>query len=82
MKTINNQISIELNNLMKERGLNVSSLALLSGVSERTINKILNSDTLPSIQILTKLCNVFCINTCQFFDIILNNSSFKKELLA
>lgn len=82
MKIINKQISVEINNLMKGLGLNARSLSQLSGVSERTINKILNSEICPSKNTLMKICNVFCINICQFFDLIISNEFFKSELLA
>ena len=82
MNIIKKEISIQLKNLMEENGISKSSLAVLSGVSERTINKILNMETMPSTNIIEKICNAFCINTCQFFDMFINADMFKKELLA
>ena len=82
MSTIQNQIAIQLGRLMDEYGVNINALHLLSGVSMKTIHKILKNEFKPSINILQKLCNVFCINTCQFFDLIFQDETYMRELLA
>jgi len=82
MSTIQNQIAIQLSRLMDEYGVNINALHVLSGVSMKTIHKILNNESKPSINILQKLCNVFCINTCQFFDLIFQDETYMRELLA
>lgn len=82
MSTIQNQIVIQLKRLMEDNGVNTNALITLSGISEKTINKILKGDMQPSINILGKLCNVFCINTCQFFDLIFQDENYMRELMA
>lgn len=82
MSTIQNQIVIQLNKLMEDYGVNIDALHELSGVSIRTIHKILDNELKPSINVLQKLCNVFCINTCQFFDQIFQDKTYMQELLA
>ena len=82
MSTIQNQIAIQLNNLMEDYGVGEKALSELSGVSIKTINRILASEILTSINTLKKLCNVFCINTCQFFDLLFQDTTYMRELLA
>lgn len=82
MSTIQNQIANQLSKLMEDYGVSFNALQQLSGVSAKTISKILNSEIKPSINMLQKLCNVFCINTCQFFDYIFQDETYMRELLA
>ena len=74
MDKIQQEISKNITNLMEEQNLSIESLSLLSTLSQHTITKLLNCDIKPTIGILQKICNVFSINTCQFFDeIIMSN---------
>jgi transcriptional regulator with XRE-family HTH domain len=74
MDKIQQEISKNITILMDEQNLNVESLSLLSTLSENTITKLLSCDIKPTIGILQKICNVFSMNTCQFFDeIIMSN---------
>ncbi len=71
---IRTAISIKVQQLMTEQGLDVSALSKLSKVSTKTIKDIINITskkvTLPTI---IKLCRVLGISVSEFFDDIVNN---------
>lgn len=71
---IRKAISIKVQQLMTEQGLDVSALSKLSKVSTKTIKDIINITskkvTLPTI---IKLCRVLGISVSEFFDDIVNN---------
>lgn len=74
MDIIKKEISKNITSLMDEQHLSVESLSKLSTLSEKTITKLLNCELQPTISILQKICNVFSMNTCEFFDgIIIDN---------
>lgn len=84
MDKIQQEISKSIASLMEEYNLNVQTLSALSTLSEKTITKLLNCKLTPTISILQKICNVFSINTCQFFDeIIMSNyiNPMKEEVI-
>lgn len=56
---------------MNEQNLNVEQLSQLSTLSKNTINNILNCKSEPNISVLQKICDVFNISTCEFFDDII-----------
>lgn len=58
-----------LNELLAEKGLTVSGLAYLSGVSESTIKSILNGQSKnPGIVTIKKLCDGLEISVNDFFE--------------
>ena len=71
---IRTAISIKVQQLMTEQGLDVNALSKLSKVSTKTIKDIINITskkvTLPTI---IKLCRVLGISVSEFFDDIVNN---------
>lgn len=77
MDIIKKEISKNITYLMNEQNLNIESLSKLSTLSEKTITKLLNCELSPTISILQKICNVFSMNTCEFFDDIIYNNYVK-----
>ena len=78
------EISKNIALLMEEQSLNIKSLSSLSTLSEKTISKLLNCELQPTISILQKICNVFNLNTCEFFDEIIATKYLnlnKKEVI-
>lgn len=71
MNIINSKISKLITYLMNEQNLSIKNLSQLSGLSEKTISKIIDCKIEPTINMLSKICNVFSINTCEFFDTII-----------
>lgn len=78
MGIIKNEISKNITYLMEEQNLTIESLSKLSTLSEKTITKLLNCELSPTISILQKICNVFGMNTCEFFDDIIYNNYVNK----
>ena len=78
MDIIKKEISKSITYLMEEQNLNVESLSKLSTLSEKTIKNLLNCKLEPTISILQKICNVFSINTCEFFDDIIASNFVNK----
>ncbi len=58
---------------MDEQHLTVDSLSTLTTLSQKTLTRLLNGEMEPTIGILQKICNVFGLNTCEFFDDIIYN---------
>ena len=79
MDMIKKEISKQITYLMSEQNMQVKDLSALSTLSEKTINKLIDCSITPTISMLTKICNVFSINTCEFFDCIIN-STFKRAV--
>ncbi len=50
-------MKINLRKLRKQQGLSLKELEILSNVSKSTLSRIENSEIIPSILILCKLCN-------------------------
>lgn len=73
MNTIKKQIQKNILNLMDEQHLTVDSLSTLTTLSQKTLTRLLNGEMEPTIGILQKICNVFGLNTCEFFDDIIYN---------
>ena len=71
MDIIKSEISKSITYLMNEKELNIKKLSALSTLSEVTITELLNEKIEPTMNILQKICNVFDINTCEFFDDII-----------
>ena len=78
MDIIKKEISKSITYLMEEQNLNVESLSKLSTLSEKTIKNLLNCKLETTISILQKICNVFSINTCEFFDDIIASNFVNK----
>ena len=78
MEIIKKQIAKNITYLMEDQHLSIEGLSKLSTLSEKTITKLLNCQLDPTIKILQKICNVFSINTCQFFDEIINAHYLEK----
>lgn len=74
MSTINEKISKKITHLMSEQHLQVKDLSTLSDLSEKTLHNLLDCSITPSINMLKKICNVFSLNTCEFFDDIVNGN--------
>lgn len=77
MDIIKKEISNQITYLMDQQNMQVKDLSVLSTLSEKTINKLINCSITPTINMLAKICNVFLINTCEFFDCIINTGQFK-----
>ena len=71
MNNIKLEIAKSITYLMSEQELDVKNLSLLSELPEDTIVNVLNGKIEPTINILQKICSVFNINTCKFFDDII-----------
>jgi transcriptional regulator with XRE-family HTH domain len=55
--------------LCKERGITVNALSNISGVTQSTVNDIVNGTTRnPGIVTIKKLCDGFEITLTEFFD--------------
>ena len=74
MNIINSEISKLIKYLMEEQNLTIKNLCQLCGLSEKTILKLIDCKIEPTINMLSKICNVFSINTCEFFDTIINKN--------
>ena len=67
-------ISIKINQLMAEQGLDIMALSKLSKVSAKTIKSIVNNDEKKAtLNTIIKLCKVLNISVSEFFDDIVNN---------
>ena len=77
MDNIKKEIAKSITYLMNEQNLSVESLSKLSTLSKKTIAKLLNCELEPTINMLRKICNVFSMNTCQFFDNIIFTNYLK-----
>jgi len=67
-------ISIKVNQLMAEQGLDISALSKLSKVATKTIKSIVNNDDKKAtLNTIIKLCKVLNISVSEFFDDIVNN---------
>lgn len=71
MNTIKRQIQKNIVELMESQHLSIESLSALTTLSQKTITKLLNGEIEPTMGILHKICNVFGLNTCEFFDDII-----------
>ena len=71
MDKMTEHIIESISSLMSDCNLTVESLASASKLSPKTISKILKGETKPSITMLQKICNVFGMKTCEFFDSII-----------
>lgn len=57
-----------IDDLRKERGWSIYTLAMESGVTQSTLVNMFSRGTQPSIKTLTLLCEAFEISLAQFFD--------------
>ena len=78
MDEMNTHIIAGIITLMGQQNLTIEGLSKLSTLSQRTISKVLSGKATPSISVLKKICNVFGLNTCEFFDDIIINHYIKK----
>lgn len=78
--TIQNIISSELKKLMKDNRISTKALSDLSGVSFDIVSKIIGAKSLPELENVEKLCNVFKMSVCQFFDIVINDVFAKQNI--
>ena len=78
--TIQNIISSELKKLMKDNNINKQTLSTLSGVSFDVVSNIIGAKSLPELENVEKLCNVFKMSVCQFFDIVINDIFVKQNI--
>ena len=69
---INSQISKQITFLIEEQNLNIDELSLESTLSTKEILGLLNCSKMPTIETLSKICAVFELNTCEFFDSIIS----------
>ena len=56
-----------INELRLERGWSVNNLALEAGITQSTLNSVLQRGTAPKIDTLQCICNAFGISLSQFF---------------
>ena len=67
MKLIN-QISERITNLCEQKGISTLELSNISGISEKTLNNILQlKDINPEILVILKICKAFNITLSEFF---------------
>ncbi len=64
------QLSDRIDGLMQERQLDVAGLSEKSGVSRRTISRLLKAENVREVRIVTimRLCRGFEISLTEFFD--------------
>lgn len=71
------KISNRLAELMDYNGQSVSTLACLTGLTPKTIERVLSKKRLPSNAMMKKICMVFGITVSEFFDNII--CEYKKQ---
>lgn len=66
--TIGEAVKIRIMDLCQQRSLNINQLSLMCGITQSTLNNIVNgrnrSTTVSTIQ---KICDGLCINIQEFF---------------
>lgn len=78
MITIKSIISNQLKQMMKDNKMTIKNLSELSGVSIDTVSQIIKAKSLPELEYIQKLCNVFNVSVCQFFDVVINDIYIKQ----
>ena len=78
MITIKSIISNQLKQRMKDNKMTIKNLSELSGVSIDTVSQIIKAKSLPELEYIQKLCNVFNVSVCQFFDVVINDIYIKQ----
>ena len=67
--TARNAIRQRIINLCNARGITVNKLSIICGVTQSTINNIINTGSKnPTIATITKICNGLDITIREFFD--------------
>lgn len=56
-----------INELRLERGWSINNLAMEAGITQSTLNSVLQRGTAPKIDTLQCICNAFGITLSQFF---------------
>lgn len=64
--------------LRKERGWSVNKLAVMSGLTQSTLNNVYARKTEPKISTLRAICDAFSISLSDFF----SEDAVKDELLS
>ncbi len=64
------QLSVRVKELMQEQRLSITALSEKSGVSRRTISRLLKAENVREVRIVTimRLCRGFEISLTEFFD--------------
>ena len=76
--TIKSIISNQLKQMMKDGRITIKSLSKLSGVPLDIVSQIIKAKSLPQLDDIAKLCRVFNVNVCQFFDVVINDIYIKQ----
>ena len=78
--TISNIISKQLKQMMKDKKITIRDLSKSSGVPSNIVSQIISAKSLPEIKDIAKLCDVFNMSVCQFFDIVINDIYIKEAI--
>jgi len=78
--TIQTIISKQLKQMMKNKKMTLRELSTTSGVPSNIVSKIMSAKSLPEIEYIEKLCNVFNMSVCHFFDIVINDIYIKSAI--
>ena len=78
--TIKDIISSQLKQMMKVSKMSIKNLSKLSGVSMDIVSQIIKGKSLPELDNIEKLCNVFNVSVCQFFDEVINDIYIKQAI--
>lgn len=78
MDIIKTEIINNITYLMEEYGVDIEKLSKLSNIDKNILQQLLSADISPSMEILTDICKIFNMSTCEFFDYIICSKFLSK----
>lgn len=64
---ISNAVKIRIVELCKERKITINKLAIISGITQSTLNNIMHRESSPTISTIKKICDGLEITLVEFF---------------